>query len=94
MKAMPRTLFEEEHDIFRDSVRRFIEEEIAPHHAQWEKDGQISREAWLKAGATCLGMGSKLITRELVEAGDFAGITKKVAQVLKWIQDVRKEMTS
>jgi acyl-CoA dehydrogenase len=43
-------LFEEEHDIFRDSVRRFIEEEIAPHHEQWEKDGQISREAWLKAG--------------------------------------------
>ncbi len=50
MQAMPRTLFAEEHEIFRDSVRRFIEEEIAPYHQQWEKDGQISREAWLKAG--------------------------------------------
>jgi acyl-CoA dehydrogenase len=31
-------------------VRRFVEEEIAPFHAQWEKDGKISRDAWLKAG--------------------------------------------
>jgi acyl-CoA dehydrogenase len=51
MNSIPRTIFEEEHDIFRDAVRRFCEEEIMPYHAQWEKDGQISREAWLKAGA-------------------------------------------
>ncbi len=46
----PRPIFEEEHEIFRETVRRFVEREIVPHHAQWEKDGQISREAWLKAG--------------------------------------------
>jgi len=51
MNPIPRTIFEEEHDIFRDAVRRFCEEEIIPYHAQWEKEGQISREAWLKAGA-------------------------------------------
>jgi acyl-CoA dehydrogenase len=51
MNSIPRTIFEEEHDIFRDAVRRFCEEEIIPYHAQWEKEGQISREAWLKAGA-------------------------------------------
>jgi len=50
MTAMPRTLFGEDHQIFRDTVRRFIDEEITPHHEKWEKDGQISREAWLKAG--------------------------------------------
>ena len=50
MTGLPRNLFSEEHAIFRDSVRRFCAEEIQPHHAQWEKDGQISREAWLKAG--------------------------------------------
>ncbi len=50
MNAIPRTIFDEEHDIFRATVRRFCEEEIMPHHEQWEKDGNISREAWLKAG--------------------------------------------
>ncbi len=47
---MERTLFEEEHNIFRESVRRFYDEHIMPHHAQWEKDGQISRDAWREAG--------------------------------------------
>jgi len=46
-----RTLFREEHRIFRDSVRRFVEREIVPFHAQWEKDGSVPRELWLKAGA-------------------------------------------
>jgi acyl-CoA dehydrogenase len=48
---IPRTLFSEEHDMFRDAVQRFIEKEITPYHAQWEKDGQVSREVWLAAGA-------------------------------------------
>lgn len=46
-----RTLFREEHNIFRESVRRFVEREIVPYHAQWEKDGIVPRELWLKAGA-------------------------------------------
>lgn len=45
-----RTLFEPEHDIFREAVRRFIEKEIAPFHAEWEKAGTVPRELWLKAG--------------------------------------------
>jgi len=49
--ALPYTA---EHVQFRDSVRRFVDKEIAPHHPQWEKDGQISREAWRKAGAAGL----------------------------------------
>ena len=47
---LPRTIYAEEHEIFRESVRRFVEKEIAPHHAEWEKDGVVSREAWLAAG--------------------------------------------
>ncbi len=47
---MERKIFAEEHNIFRESVRKFYEEHIMPHHAQWEKDGQISREAWQEAG--------------------------------------------
>ena len=49
-----RTLFGEEHALFRDTVRRFIEAEIAPYHAQWERDGCVPRELWRKAGAAGL----------------------------------------
>ena len=45
-----RTVFNEEHEMFRASVRRFVEIEIVPYHDQWEKDGRVSRAAWLKAG--------------------------------------------
>lgn len=48
---IPRTLFTEEHALFRETARRFVEAEVAPHHAEWERDGQVSRELWLKAGA-------------------------------------------
>ncbi|MFM0027323.1 acyl-CoA dehydrogenase family protein [Paraburkholderia madseniana] len=49
-----RELFQPEHETFRDTVRRFIDKEIAPHHAQWEKDGIVPRELWRKAGAAGL----------------------------------------
>ena len=49
-----RKLFREEHNIFRESVRRFIAEEITPFHAEWEKAGVVPRELWLKAGAAGL----------------------------------------
>lgn len=47
---LERTIFSEEHNIFRNSVRVFLENELLPHHAQWEKDGIVDREAWLAAG--------------------------------------------
>ena len=46
-----RSLFTEEHEIWRATVRRFVEEEIVPYHAQWEEEGIVPRELWLKAGA-------------------------------------------
>jgi alkylation response protein AidB-like acyl-CoA dehydrogenase len=45
-----RDLFNEDHEAFRSMVRRFIDNEIAPHHAQWEADGMVPRDLWLKAG--------------------------------------------
>lgn len=47
---IPRTVYESEHELFRDSVRKFLEVEAAPYHAQWEKDGHVSKELWTKAG--------------------------------------------
>jgi acyl-CoA dehydrogenase len=47
---IPRTLFRDEHEMFRESVRKFVEKEIVPFHAQWERDGIVPRELWRKAG--------------------------------------------
>jgi 2-dehydro-3-deoxyphosphogluconate aldolase/(4S)-4-hydroxy-2-oxoglutarate aldolase len=52
--------------------------------ATWE-----SISAWIKGGVACLGMGSKLISRELVAANDFDGIQKKVEQCVWWIKKAR-----
>lgn len=81
---IPRTLFSPEHDQFRDSVRRFIAEEIAPHHERWEDQGMVDRALWPKAGEAGLlcpnlpeeygGYGADylfnvVITEELARAG-------------------------
>ncbi|GAA5525222.1 acyl-CoA dehydrogenase [Microbulbifer aestuariivivens] len=47
---IPRTVFNEDHEQFRDTVRKFLENEVAPHHARWEKEGQVDRALWNKAG--------------------------------------------
>ena len=47
---MRRTLFESEHEAFRDSVRRFLEKEVVPHHERWEADGIVPRELFTAAG--------------------------------------------
>ena len=45
-----RTLFSTDHEAFRDSFRRFMGQEIAPHHAAWEEQGYVDRAVWRKAG--------------------------------------------
>ena len=47
---MARSIFKDEHELFRKTVSAFIEREIAPHYERWEKEGQVSREVWRKAG--------------------------------------------
>ena len=47
---IPRTLFNADHEAFRDSFRRFMDKEIAPFHAAWEEQGYVDREVWRKAG--------------------------------------------
>ena len=54
---MRRTIFDEEHDMFRESVRSFIDKEIAPNHEKWEQNGKVDKEMFQKAGSTgFLGM--------------------------------------
>ena len=45
---IPRTLFNETHELFRKSTRQFMETEVAPHHHDWEKAGMVPRELWKK----------------------------------------------
>jgi alkylation response protein AidB-like acyl-CoA dehydrogenase len=45
-----RPLLDDEHESFRRTVRAFLHKEVVPHHEQWEKDGQVSREVWTRAG--------------------------------------------
>src|SRR5699024_1690077 len=40
----------EEHEIFRDSLRKFLEKEAKPNYEQWEQDKQDPRSFWKKAG--------------------------------------------
>jgi len=47
---MKRTIFEEEHRIFRNSVREFVKHEIVPFHGQWEEAGMVPRALWRRAG--------------------------------------------
>jgi 2-dehydro-3-deoxyphosphogluconate aldolase/(4S)-4-hydroxy-2-oxoglutarate aldolase len=46
-------------------------------------------QAWIRAGAACLGIGSKLIRKDLVVAGDFDTIRDNVRQTLAWIDEAR-----
>jgi 2-dehydro-3-deoxyphosphogluconate aldolase/(4S)-4-hydroxy-2-oxoglutarate aldolase len=47
--------------------------------------------AWFEAGVACVGMGSKLVRKDLIAAGDYATITQLAAQTLGWIQAVRSK---
>jgi alkylation response protein AidB-like acyl-CoA dehydrogenase len=47
---MQSTLYEAEHDAFRDSVRAFVAKHVVPFHDQWERDGMVDRGVWLSAG--------------------------------------------
>jgi acyl-CoA dehydrogenase len=81
---MERTLFREEHDLFRKNFRAWVEREIVPFHEKWENDNIVPRELWRSAGAhgfLCCWLGeewggpggdllhSTVVTEELARAG-------------------------
>jgi 2-dehydro-3-deoxyphosphogluconate aldolase/(4S)-4-hydroxy-2-oxoglutarate aldolase len=45
--------------------------------------------SWFKAGAACVGIGSKLFKEDIIKAGNYIEITEKVKQVLGWIKAAR-----
>lgn len=48
--SLPRTLFSAEHEVFRRSYRRFIDEHVLPNHERWEEQRGVDRELWQRAG--------------------------------------------
>ena len=82
---MKRNIFNEEHEMFQEAVRRFVAREIAPFHEAWEHEGIVPREIWTKAGALgflCMDAPEKyggsgehdfrynvIVTEELTRAG-------------------------
>jgi acyl-CoA dehydrogenase len=48
---MDRTLFDADHNTFRQTLRNFFDREVRPHQDRWREQGQVDREVWRKAGA-------------------------------------------
>ena len=48
---IPRDLFDDVHDAFRDAFRSFVATEIVPHHDAWEEAGRVDRSMFAEAGA-------------------------------------------
>jgi alkylation response protein AidB-like acyl-CoA dehydrogenase len=84
---MEREIFEPEHEDFRESVRRFVSEEISPNFEQWEKDGMMPREVFQKAGEKNMlamaapeefggmGLDDYRFNQVIVDEGSYAGVT-------------------
>lgn len=51
---MRRTIFTEEHDLFRETARAYYLRECVPHSEEWEREGQVGRAAWAAAGKSGL----------------------------------------
>ncbi|MBN1613248.1 MAG: acyl-CoA dehydrogenase family protein [Deltaproteobacteria bacterium] len=54
--------YTDEHRMFRDSVKKFLEKEIIPHVEEWEEAGIVPRSAWKKMGEQgflCMGVPEK-----------------------------------
>ena len=82
---LARTIFGEEHNLYRQAAREFFANEVAPFHEEWEKDGVVPRELWEKAGAS--GHLCHAVPEELGGAGvaDFrfpAILTEEQAEVI------------
>jgi acyl-CoA dehydrogenase len=54
LQTADRDVYTPDHEMFRDSVRKFAEREMLPNAAKFEEEGIVGRDVWLKAGAAGL----------------------------------------
>ena len=62
LDILSRSAYNEDHEAFRQTVRRFLEAEVAPHQAEWADNGIVPKALWPKAGA--LGMLCPTVSEE------------------------------
>jgi acyl-CoA dehydrogenase len=77
-----RTVFRDDHEQFRTQVRRFVEREIQPFHADWEDEGIVPKALWRKAGAE--GLLNCMLPEPFGGGGDFghsAVLTEELARI-------------
>lgn len=55
---LQRDLYREEHEVFRNTVARFFDDEIVPRHEAWEEQGFVDRDVWRRAGELGLLCGT------------------------------------
>lgn len=53
---------------------------------------EASLRAWFDAGVACVGMGSNLVTKDVLRAGDYSGISARVRTTLDLISMIRGGM--
>src|SRR5690606_39027051 len=95
-----RTIFGEEHAIFREQVRRFFARELTPNLDRWEEDGIVPREFWRKCGEAGLlcptapaeygGAGldftyNAIVTEELSYSGSSASLPLQSDIIIDYI---------
>jgi acyl-CoA dehydrogenase len=73
---LERRIYDEDHELFRDNVRRFFEEEVMPRHDAWEEKGYVDRDVWEKAGALGLLCGT------MPESYGGSGVDRRYSAVL------------
>jgi alkylation response protein AidB-like acyl-CoA dehydrogenase len=73
---IPRTIFAEEHRIFREQCRSLFEKEFVPFHAEWERDGVVPRAVWKLMG------GAGLLCTSVPEQDGGLGADKLTAVVM------------
>ncbi|HEY9544953.1 MAG TPA: acyl-CoA dehydrogenase family protein [Solimonas sp.] len=76
LDMIPRTLFSSEHEDFRASLRRFLEDECVPQNERWEEQQFVDRAAWLRAGE----LGFLCVTMPEQYGG--AGVDRRYSVVL------------
>jgi len=65
--VIKRTIFQKEHEQFRDAVRAFAQNEVLPHLLRWDEEGAVDRDVWRQCGE--LGMLCPAIPTEYGGAG-------------------------
>jgi acyl-CoA dehydrogenase len=78
--SFPRTVFREDHEMYRETVRKFLAKECTPRQAEWDAAGKVDRETWLKAGKEGLLLAS-LSEENSGAGGDFGHCAIAVEEI-------------